>query len=112
MAAATGCCSSLFSFSVLVTSSSSQAERTSRSFKLRDGWTLQRSNPVGLGMSWLQCSARRGKCRCISRLKCYGSIVKVRSSNVDLGAGSYEDGSREDSPRNLANGSNSPASPK
>ncbi|XP_020585188.1 GDT1-like protein 2, chloroplastic [Phalaenopsis equestris] len=63
-------------------------------------------------MSWLQCSARRGKCRCISRLKCYGSIVKVRSSNVDLGAGSYEDGSREDSPRNLANGSNSPASPK
>ncbi|KAH0451401.1 hypothetical protein IEQ34_018700 [Dendrobium chrysotoxum] len=119
MAAATGCSFSLFPFSVLVASSSSQGwalppltERTSRSFKFRDDWTLQRSKPFGSGGSFLYGSAPWGKCRCISRLKCYGSIVKVRSSNVDIGTGSYEDGSRESSQRNLERGSNSQASPK
>ncbi|PKU69517.1 GDT1-like protein 2, chloroplastic [Dendrobium catenatum] len=70
MAAATGCSSSLYPFSVLVASSSSQgwalpplAESTSRSFKFRDDWALQRSKPFGSGGSYFYGSTPWGKCR-------------------------------------------------
>ncbi|KAK8951547.1 hypothetical protein KSP39_PZI004474 [Platanthera zijinensis] len=113
MATAACCTTPVFPFSALTSSSSSQ-ERTSRSFKLRDDRIFQRSRPYRLIGSWISCPILRAQLvyRYISRSKSYGTMAKPRASNVDIGAGNYENGSEESSERNLNSGANSKASLK
>ncbi|KAG0486608.1 hypothetical protein HPP92_008703 [Vanilla planifolia] len=112
MAAISGSCSTMFPLSALASSSSYVQVRTSRSFKLRDNWSRRHLKIFGLGGIGLCSSNLNRHCRYLWRLKSISGSINVRASNLDAGAGSYEDGRRVENQRHLHSESNLQASTK